>query len=72
MQCLQTCASHSFQFVPVQTPVRRRAVCAGGETDAQTEQERQVGVGGGSDTAEKSHVKVMQPRGRNWLEKKQM
>lgn len=43
---------HSFQFVPVQTPVRRRAVCTGWEADAQTEQERQVGVGGGCNTAE--------------------
>lgn len=52
------------QFVPVQTPVRRGAVRPGREADAQTEQERQVGVGGGSDTAEKSHDKVMLPRER--------
>ena len=46
------CICHSFQSVPLQTPVRGRAVCAGWEADAQTQQERQVGGGGGRDAAE--------------------
>lgn len=62
---LQTCACCFFQSVPVQTPVRRRAVCTGREADAQTDQERQVGVGGrgGSHTVGKSHILVV-ARGR--------
>lgn len=62
--CSVTCACCFFQFVPVQTPIRGRAVCTGRKTDAQTEQERQVGAGGGSDTAEKSHITLWIPKGR--------
>ncbi|TMS20006.1 Transmembrane protein 161A, partial [Larimichthys crocea] len=38
---VRTLAPLQWQSVPVQTPVRRRAVRAGREADAQTEQERQ-------------------------------
>ncbi len=55
VDCLHTCTCHSFQFIPVQTPIRRRAVCTGRKAEAKTEQKRQVGVGGGSEYAENSH-----------------
>lgn len=50
VHCFHTCVLCFFQFVPIQTPIGRRAVCIGRKANAQTKQERQVGVGGWCDS----------------------
>lgn len=56
--------SLSPQFVPIQTPIRGRAVCAGRETDSQTKQERQVRSGGGREAVDQQPQRDTHNRSR--------